>query len=189
MALFGDSSASNSANKTPANDNAARDSAARTASESALDAARRNHGRSDAKESLIAAELTIEGRIQGTGNVRLAGRFKGDINVEGNITVEPGARLEGTVQAKGVTIAGELHGNVHKAKTVDVLQSGAVVGDIKAEAVSIASGARIRGQVDTSGAEAPARAGNPLSALTGGVSHAAANTASTATNYAAASKA
>ena len=31
------------------------------------------------KESIIAADLTIEGKIEGTGDVRIAGRFKGDV--------------------------------------------------------------------------------------------------------------
>lgn len=35
----------------------------------------------DSKESLLAAGLTIEGKIEGTGHVRIAGSFKGDVNV------------------------------------------------------------------------------------------------------------
>jgi hypothetical protein len=31
------------------------------------------------KESIIAAGLTIEGKIEGTGHVRIAGDFKGDV--------------------------------------------------------------------------------------------------------------
>ncbi len=38
----------------------------------------------ESKESLIAADLTIEGKIEGSGHVRIAGRFKGDINVQGH---------------------------------------------------------------------------------------------------------
>src|ERR1041385_9185761 len=51
----------------------------------------------DAKESLIAAELTIEGKIEGAGHIRIAGRFKGDVHVQGNLTIEAGAgsRREG----------------------------------------------------------------------------------------------
>ena len=32
-------------------------------------------------ESILAAGLTIEGKIEGNGNIRVAGRFKGNINV------------------------------------------------------------------------------------------------------------
>src|SRR3546814_19878789 len=37
-----------------------------------------------AKESLIAADPTIEGKIEGAGHVRIAGKFKGDVNVKGD---------------------------------------------------------------------------------------------------------
>ena len=57
------------------------------------------------KESHIASDLTIEGKIVGSGHVRIAGRFKGDVQVDGNVTLDPGARLEGHVKATVVTVA------------------------------------------------------------------------------------
>ena len=36
------------------------------------------------KESLIAADITIEGKIEGGGSVRIAGKFKGDASVQGD---------------------------------------------------------------------------------------------------------
>jgi hypothetical protein len=44
--------------------------------------------RPPAKESLIAADITIEGKIEGGGSVRIAGKFKGDVSVQGDLTVE-----------------------------------------------------------------------------------------------------
>ena len=41
-------------------------------------------------ESILAAGLTIEGKIEGNGNIRVAGRFKGNVNVKGELTIEPG---------------------------------------------------------------------------------------------------
>ena len=99
-------------------------------------------------ESLIAAELTIEGRIEGTGHVRIAGRFKGDVDVKGDLTVELGATVTGSVRAEKVTIAGELIGNIEAASRVDLLQSGALTGDIKAGTLTVAAGARMRGNAD-----------------------------------------
>src|SRR3974390_2344091 len=54
--------------------------------------------RVETKESLIAADLTIEGKIEGTGHVRIAGRFKGDVQVQGNVTIEQGAHVTGEVR-------------------------------------------------------------------------------------------
>lgn len=100
------------------------------------------------KESLIAADLTIEGKIEGNGHIRIAGRFKGDVNVQGDLSVERGAKLNGSVRAQKVTVAGELEGNVESAVRVELLETAALVGDLKAGTLTVASGAKIRGHVD-----------------------------------------
>jgi cytoskeletal protein CcmA (bactofilin family) len=102
----------------------------------------------EAKESVIASDLSIEGRIQGAGNVRIAGRFTGDISVEGDLTIEVGARVNGGVKARRVVVAGELEGNVESAQRVEVVESGAMIGDVKAGTVTVAPGARMRGMVE-----------------------------------------
>jgi cytoskeletal protein CcmA (bactofilin family) len=104
--------------------------------------------RAEAKESLIAADLTIEGKIEGAGNVRIAGRFKGDVQVQGNLTIESGAHLAGQVKARQVTIGGELQGNIDGATKVEILETGALIGDVKAGSLTVAAGSRMRGQVE-----------------------------------------
>lgn len=101
-----------------------------------------------AKESLIAADLTIEGKIEGSGHVRIAGRFKGDVNVQGDLTIEHGAKLNGGVRASKVNVAGELEGNIESASRVELVESGAINGDIKADTLTVAAGSRIRGRVE-----------------------------------------
>src|SRR5690242_4958167 len=99
-------------------------------------------------ESLIAPDLTIEGKIEGAGHVRIAGSFKGDINVRGDLTIEAGAKVTGSVRAEKVTIAGELNGNIESASHVELQQSGALAGDVKATTLTVAAGSRMRGQAD-----------------------------------------
>jgi cytoskeletal protein CcmA (bactofilin family) len=101
-----------------------------------------------AKESLIASDLTIEGKIEGSGHVRIAGRFKGDVNVQGDLTIEAGAKLSGGVRAKRVIIAGELEGNIDGAVRVELLEGGVLIGDVKAGSLTVAAGSRMRGQAD-----------------------------------------
>ncbi len=111
------------------------------------DAPRRQPDR-DVKESLIAAELTIEGKIEGTGHIRIAGRFKGDVHVQGNLTIEAGAKVTGGVRANTVVIGGELEGNIDGATRVELLESGVLNGDLKAGSLTVAAGSRMRGQVE-----------------------------------------
>lgn len=103
--------------------------------------------RGEMAESVITADLTIEGKIEGSGHVRLVGTFKGDVQVKGNLTIEPGARVSGSVRADKVVVGGELEGNVEKASRVELLETGVVNGDVKAESVTVAAGSRMRGQV------------------------------------------
>lgn len=100
------------------------------------------------KESVVAAGLAIEGKIEGAGHVRIAGRFKGDVHVQGNLTIEAGAKLTGGVRAGTVTIGGELEGNVDSAARVELLASGVLNGDLKAGSLTVAAGSRMRGQVE-----------------------------------------
>jgi cytoskeletal protein CcmA (bactofilin family) len=101
----------------------------------------------DAKESVIAADLTIEGKIEGAGHVRMAGRFKGDVNVDGDLTIESGAKITGSVRASTVTVGGELDGNIDAASRVELTSTGVLNGDLKAASLTVAAGSRMRGNV------------------------------------------
>jgi cytoskeletal protein CcmA (bactofilin family) len=103
---------------------------------------------SEGGESVIAANITIEGKIEGSGNVRIAGRFKGDVRIDGNFNIDPGAHLTGQVLASIVVVGGELQGNIESAKRVDVLEGGVIVGDVKAGSITVAAGSRMRGHVE-----------------------------------------
>ena len=104
--------------------------------------------RTDSKESLIAAGITIEGKIEGSGHVRIAGNFKGDVHVQGNLTIESGARVTGGVRANTVVIGGELEGNIDAAARVELLQTGVLNGDLKAGSLTVAAGSRMRGRAE-----------------------------------------
>jgi cytoskeletal protein CcmA (bactofilin family) len=104
--------------------------------------------RTEMKESLIASGLTVEGKIIGKGHVRIAGKFKGDIQVDGDTHIDAEAKVEGQVKAGEVIVNGELHGNVEGARHVELKQGSTITGDIKAGTLTVASGARMRGNVD-----------------------------------------
>lgn len=122
------------------------------------------------KESIIAADLTIEGKIEGTGDVRIAGRFKGDVNVQGNLTIEHGAKLNGGVRAQQVLVSGELEGNIESASLVELRDSAVLTGDLKAGSLTVASGSKIRGHIECGWGDV-----KPASTSTGNAKDKAAN--------------
>ena len=128
---------------TPATERSANESVAGSASHRPVPRERGEGG-----ESVIAANLSIEGKIEGSGNVRMAGRFKGDVRIDGNFSIDAGAHLTGQVLAGIVVVGGELQGNIESAKRVDVLEGGVIVGDVKAGSITVAAGSRMRGHVE-----------------------------------------
>ena len=82
--------------------------------------------------------------------------------MQGNLTIEQGAKVAGGVAASKVTLAGELEGNIASAQQVELLQSGVINGDLKAGSLTVAAGSRIRGHVECGnwGDKASARNGS-----------------------------
>ncbi len=115
--------------------------------------------RKELKESVIATGLTFEGKIEGSGHVRISGRFKGDVQVDGTLTVEAGAHLAGAVRAGAVVVAGEIEGNIEGAQRVELHQSGVVNGDISAGSLTVADGARMRGKAEFGWSETGGKGG------------------------------
>ena len=102
----------------------------------------------EAKESIISSEITITGKIDGAGHVRIAGRFEGDVHIQGDLTIDSGAKLTGSVRANSVAIGGEVEGNIESAESVEILSTGVLNGDLKAGTLTVASGSRMRGRVE-----------------------------------------
>ena len=119
-------------------------------------------------ESVLSAGLTIEGKIEGSGNVRMAGRFKGNVNVKGEFVIDPGASIEGEVRAESVLVGGEVRGQIVASSRVELRESGTLVGDLKAGSLTVVAGSKMRGKVEFGWKEgefddtAPLEGGLPL---------------------------
>jgi cytoskeletal protein CcmA (bactofilin family) len=99
------------------------------------------------RESVLGAGVTLEGKIEGDADVRIAGKVKGEIQIKGDLIIDRGARIAAKVSATNVTLGGELDGNV-AAGQVKILESGQMIGDLKASTLTVAAGSRMRGHVE-----------------------------------------
>lgn len=100
------------------------------------------------QESVFGAGVTIEGKIEGDGNIRMGGKFKGDIHITGDLNIEKGAHLTAKINAETVVIEGQLEGNVVAGAHIKLMESGQVTGDLKAKTLTVAPGSRMRGNVE-----------------------------------------
>jgi len=103
---------------------------------------------SDSRDSIIGGGLVIEGKIEGEGDIHIAGNFKGDVRVNGDVTIEQGARVSAEVSAVTVTVGGQVEGNINASTQVKLLQTGQLIGDLKAKSLTVAAGSHMRGRVE-----------------------------------------
>jgi len=99
----------------------------------------------DRHESILGSGVSIEGKMEGDGDVRIAGKFKGDIHIKGNLNIQKGAHLAAKINADAVTIEGEVEGTVVASGQVTLSESAQVVGDLKAKTLTVSAGSRMRG--------------------------------------------
>jgi cytoskeletal protein CcmA (bactofilin family) len=97
-------------------------------------------------ETLVGTNCTIEGTLRSNANVRLDGSFTGTLEITGNVLVGETANINADINAKNVSIAGAVRGNV-SGKKVQLLRTGRIWGDITAAALTTEEGAFIDGKI------------------------------------------
>lgn len=103
----------------------------------------------------IGKGITITGSIHAGEAVTIAGTVNGDVLAsDHDVTVELGARVEGAVTAKSITVRGRSTGRLIARDVVRVQQSAAVKGDVAAPRLSLEDGATFNGSVEPAKADA-----------------------------------
>lgn len=103
-------------------------------------------------ETVLGANSVMEGTFQSSSNVRLDGTFSGLLEINGNLLVGETAKIKADVNARNISIAGAVRGNVN-GKKVQILRTGRVWGDIRATALTTEEGAFIDGKITMVGHE------------------------------------
>jgi cytoskeletal protein CcmA (bactofilin family) len=105
--------------------------------------------------TLIGSSTSIRGRINGSGDVEIAGRvLDGEIECSGDVLVDTSGLVGGNISARRIVVRGAVKGDLVAEEAV-VLEAGArVVGDLRAPRIAIAPGGLVRGHVQTGAAGA-----------------------------------
>jgi cytoskeletal protein CcmA (bactofilin family) len=97
-------------------------------------------------ETVLGANCTLEGTLRSNANVRLDGTFTGTLEITGNVLVGETAKINADINARNISIAGAVRGNV-SGKKVQLLRTGRIWGDITAAALTTEEGAFIDGKI------------------------------------------
>jgi cytoskeletal protein CcmA (bactofilin family) len=101
---------------------------------------------SDVAMTVIAQGARFKGELQVEGNLDVHGQFIGTLLVSGGtVRIMEGGRVEGEVTAAHVTINGTLDGTC-ASKEVEILENGKMKGIFKGGSLSIRKGGQFIGQ-------------------------------------------
>ncbi len=101
-------------------------------------------------DTVMGSNSQAEGKFKSSGNVRMDGKFTGTLEIAGNLLVGESADIRADINARNISIAGMVRGNVAGNK-VQLLRTGRIWGDISAAALTTEEGAFIDGRISMAG--------------------------------------
>jgi cytoskeletal protein CcmA (bactofilin family) len=113
----------------------------------------------DEKVTIIDAQADFEGKLKGKDAV-VHGRLRGEIALSGRLVLGEGARVEATISADAVEVAGEIKGDV-RARSVTLAEKARVQGTVDARVLVVREGAWLSGSVAAGEGASKAAPGPP----------------------------
>jgi cytoskeletal protein CcmA (bactofilin family) len=95
--------------------------------------------------TLIGKGSEFDGKLTFEGQVRIDGKFNGQINTKDVLVIGEGARVMAEITAGTVIINGVVEGNIKAAQLIELHQPGRMKGNLETPALSIDRGVVFEG--------------------------------------------
>ena len=95
----------------------------------------------------VGEKLSIKGEIAGEGDLELAGRFEGVVNVQGTVVIGDRAEVDADITASTIIVGGKVRGNLSAAGRVEILPQGVLTGNLRSGSFTAADGASVKGEI------------------------------------------
>jgi cytoskeletal protein CcmA (bactofilin family) len=106
-------------------------------------------GEAKVARAVIGASLRFKGELSGNEDLVVQGRFEGTIELHNNnLTVGKQGSVTANVQAKIITVEGEVQGDLTGEERIVIRESGNVHCNLIAPRVSLDDGAKFKGSID-----------------------------------------
>ena len=95
----------------------------------------------------IGQGVLIRGDLSGAEDLVIEGRIEGTINLKNHLLVGQTGTVQADIQSESVTVYGEVQGDVSAASKIELNETARVVGDLEAPSIYLADGAKFRGRI------------------------------------------
>ena len=99
-------------------------------------------------ETIIGPSVKVEGDFKGEGDLVIEGVLIGALQTKNNLKIGKNAIIEASIKANNAFISGKVKGNILVKGKVEITGTAVILGNIKAQIISIESGALIKGELD-----------------------------------------
>ncbi len=116
---------------------------------------RRFRDRPSGAPTLINEGCKVTGVISGRGEYQVSGEVEGDCDIDGTVTLARNGFWNGTIKATQVVISGHVEGDIVAVGKVEIADTARITGTVTGEAIAVAEGAVVQGQMKTTGQADP----------------------------------
>lgn len=96
----------------------------------------------------LGTDTTLTGVLRFRESVEISGRFEGKIIAEGFLVVKPGAEIRADIRARDIVVGGTVHGNIEAMHRLEILETGAVYGNVRTAQLRVADGVVFEGRCE-----------------------------------------
>lgn len=98
--------------------------------------------------TIIGAETSIKGAIHSQRSIRIEGSLEGEVNSQGEVFIGEKSKIKANIIGRNVIVAGEVIGNIEAIKSLQILKTGKVYGNISGDQLNIEEGGIYKGKVN-----------------------------------------
>lgn len=102
-------------------------------------------GNSDA--TVIAYGVRLEGEFVSEGDIQIEGEVQGTITSQGDLRVGERSKIRANVTVANAHVSGEVRGNFVVNGRLELTETAQLIGDVTAQVIVMAAGAKINGTV------------------------------------------
>ena len=113
--------------------------------------------------TLLGKGSEFDGKLTFEGQVRIDGKFSGQIFTKDTLVVGEGARVNAEINAGTVIVNGVVEGNIKATQLIELHTPGRVKGNLETPSLSIDKGVMFEGSCKMDGAKGGSQTPTPLS--------------------------
>lgn len=104
----------------------------------------------DVQEKILDVDASMQGNLifRDAVNLRINGRFEGNLDTKGSLTISEYAEVQADIKGENVIIEGHVTGNIVADKMLKIVSPGCVVGNVVTPVLVVTEGSILHGNVE-----------------------------------------